>query len=99
MQLANKVAIVTGAGSGLGRAGALALAAAGARVVVSDIDAAAAEKTVAAIVGGGGAAKACAADAGRAADAERMVKAATDAFGALHILYNNAGVAWPFKDG
>jgi NAD(P)-dependent dehydrogenase (short-subunit alcohol dehydrogenase family) len=40
-----------------------------------------------------------AADAGDAADAERMVRAAIDAFGALHILYNNAGIALPFQDG
>jgi NAD(P)-dependent dehydrogenase (short-subunit alcohol dehydrogenase family) len=93
------VAIVTGGGSGLGRAGALALAAAGARVMVSDLNQAAAEETVAAIAKGGGAARACVADAGRAADAERLVGDTLQAFGALHILYNNAGVAWPFKDG
>lgn len=99
MQLEQKVAIVTGGGSGLGRAGALALAQAGARVVVSDVNGEAASETAALISQAGGSARACVADAGRAADAERMVNETTVAFGALHILYNNAGVAWPFKDG
>jgi NAD(P)-dependent dehydrogenase (short-subunit alcohol dehydrogenase family) len=99
MTLDGKSAIVTGAGSGLGRAGALALAGAGAAVLVSDIDAPAARATVDAIAQRGGRAWAFAADAGDAADAERMVRAAIDAFGALHILYNNAGIALPFQDG
>lgn len=99
MQLAGKVAIVTGGGSGLGRAGAVALAAAGARVLVGDIDGDSAESTAAQIRAAGGEARAVQADAGVAADAERTVGAALDAFGGLHILYNNAGVAWPFRDG
>jgi NAD(P)-dependent dehydrogenase (short-subunit alcohol dehydrogenase family) len=99
MQLHGKIAIVTGGGSGLGRAGALALAQAGARVLVSDLNEASARETADIIARGGGTAHAHAADAGNAADAERMVRAAVDAFGALHILYNNAGIAVPFQDG
>jgi NAD(P)-dependent dehydrogenase (short-subunit alcohol dehydrogenase family) len=99
MQLRDKVAIVTGGGSGLGRAGAQALARAGAAVLVSDINEAGARGTVDAIAQQGGRAWAYAADAGSPADAEGMVRAAVDAFGALHILYNNAGIAVPFQDG
>ncbi len=99
MRLESKVAIVTGGGSGLGRAGALALAREGARVVVSDIDEASAVGTATAITKAGGEARSVVADAGLAADAARTVNAAVEAFGGLHILYNNAGVAWPFKDG
>lgn len=99
MKLSSKVAIVTGAGSGLGRAGALALAREGVQVVASDIDKGAAAGTSEAIRAIGGEARTVAADAGRAADAERTVNECMETFGALHILYNNAGVAWPFKDG
>jgi len=99
MTLQGKVAIVTGGGSGLGRAGALALARAGARVLVSDLNEATARETAQAIAQQGGAARAHAADAGNAADAERMVRAAVEAFGALNVLYNNAGIAVPFQDG
>ena len=96
MLLRGKVAIVTGGGSGLGRAGAIALAQAGAQVLVSDLDAAAARATADAI---GTAARAHAGDAGCAADAEGMTRAAVDEFGALHILYNNAGIAMAGQDG
>src|SRR5690242_6241778 len=99
MVLQSKTAIVTGGGSGLGRAGALALARAGASVLVSDLNEPSARETVDAIAQAGGRAWAYTADAGKAADAERMVRAAVDAFGALHILYNNAGIAVPFEDG
>jgi NAD(P)-dependent dehydrogenase (short-subunit alcohol dehydrogenase family) len=97
--LDGKVALVTGGGSGLGRAGALALARAGARVLVADVNEAGARETAAAIAREGGEARASLADAGRPADAARTVREAVDAFGALHVLYSNAGVAWPGRDG
>lgn len=97
--LTDKVAIVTGAGSGLGRAGALALAAAGARVLAADIDEAGVRETAERITAAGGQARALVADAGNAADAARTVETAVETFGGLHILYNNAGVAWPGRDG
>ena len=99
MRLADKVAIVTGAGSGLGRAGALALARAGAKVVVSDLKVDSAAATADAIHAAGGAARALAADVSVAAECERLVRDSVAAFGALHVLYNNAGIALPFDDG
>ena len=99
MRLADKVAIVTGGGSGIGRAGALALAREGAKVVVSDIDADNGAATVDAIHSTGGEARWIMADVSVAADCERLVQQTVAAFGALHILYNNAGIALPFDDG
>jgi len=77
----------------------VALAAAGARVLASDLDEAGLQETAALIAARGGQARVLVADAGSAADAARTVQAAVDAFGALHVLYNNAGVAWPGRDG
>jgi meso-butanediol dehydrogenase/(S,S)-butanediol dehydrogenase/diacetyl reductase len=98
-QLADRVAIVTGGGSGLGRAGALALAAAGATVVVSDINQDAGAAAVEAIRALSAEARFVAADVSQAGDCERLVREAVAAHGALHILYNNAGIALPFDDG
>ena len=90
MRLANKVALITGAGQGIGRETALLFAQEGAKVVVADINLAAAQAVVAEI--GGGNAIAVQADVSKAADSAAMVAAAEEAFGALHILFNNAGI-------
>lgn len=87
-----KVALVTGAGSGIGRASALAFARAGARVVASDINLEAAEQTRALIVSSGGQALALRADVTRGQDVKALVAYALDKFGALHLAHNNAGM-------
>jgi NAD(P)-dependent dehydrogenase (short-subunit alcohol dehydrogenase family) len=90
--LDNKVVIVTGAGSGVGHAAALLFAEHGANVIVSDVDAAAAEATTADVTAAGGAAKAQACDVADASQVDALVEAAVAAFGRLDILYNNAGI-------
>jgi 3(or 17)beta-hydroxysteroid dehydrogenase len=84
-------ALVTGAGSGIGRATATALARDGARVMVSDIDAAGGEETVAAIEAAGGQARFVPLDVTDEAAWEWALAAAADAFGPLGVLVNNAG--------
>nr|WP_146806661.1 SDR family NAD(P)-dependent oxidoreductase [Cellulomonas persica] len=92
MDLTGKSAIVTGSGQGLGRAYARALAAAGAGVVVNDVNGDAAQETVDAIVAGGGRAVAVIAPVGPAETADALVAAAVEAFGGLDVLVTNAGV-------
>jgi 3-oxoacyl-[acyl-carrier protein] reductase len=89
MRLAGKTAIVTGGGSGFGAAIAATFAREGAKVVVADIDGAAAERVAAGLEG----AMAVTADVSSDADTGRMVAAATERFGRLDILVNNAGVS------
>jgi len=84
--------LVTGAGSGIGRATAQLFAAEGARVVAVDQNAADVEKTVALINDSGGDALAFAADVSRKADCRRMVERAVGAYGKLNVAFNNAGV-------
>lgn len=90
--LAGRVAIVTGAGRGLGRSHALAVARHGARVVVNDLDAAAAAEVCAEIVRLGGEALADSASVQDAAAVDRMVAAALRRWGQIDILVNNAGI-------
>ena len=87
-----KVAIVTGGGSGLGEAIGKALAARGARVVLSDINLDGARRVAAEIGSAGGTAIAVAQDTARPEDSERVVRQAVDAYGALHFAVNNAGI-------
>lgn len=84
-----RVAVVTGGGSGIGQAICHQLAREGAQVVVADRDMAAAEKTAADI---GGTARARQVDTAQPDQVERMIRFATDSFGALHHLVNNAGI-------
>ena len=95
MLLNGKVAVVTGAGSGIGRASAIRFAAEGASVVAADVRGPKVDETVAMIESSGGVAIACAADVADASDVERMIGAAVDAFGGLDALFNNAGTIRP----
>jgi NAD(P)-dependent dehydrogenase (short-subunit alcohol dehydrogenase family) len=97
-RLAGKVALITGAGMGMGREASLLFASEGARIVVCDIDAAAAAETVARVRQGGGDALAAVGDVAVEDDVRRMVEEGVRRFGALHVLYNNAGVLWKDRD-
>ena len=97
-RLAGKVALITGAGMGMGREAALLFAEHEARIVVADIDREAADATVALVRDAGGEAVAVSGDVALEADVKRMVEAGVQAFTSLHILYNNAGVLWKDRD-
>jgi 3-oxoacyl-[acyl-carrier protein] reductase len=95
VRLKDRVAVITGAGSGIGAASALAMAREGARVIVADIDEAGARATVAAIEKDGGQAVAVRADVSRATDNDTLVHRAVAAWNRLDIFYANAGVPQP----
>lgn len=91
----DKVALVTGAASGMGRATAHLFADEGAKVAVSDLDAAAVEAVVSDIRGAGGTAVGFVLDVSRLEEIERVVSAVAAEFGGLDILVNNAGISRP----
>ena len=93
MRLKDQVALITGAGSGIGKESAMLFAAEGASVVAVDVNLPAVEQVAAEIGASGGKAIAVKADVSRAADCEAMVAAAEQAYGKLTILFNNAGIS------
>jgi NAD(P)-dependent dehydrogenase (short-subunit alcohol dehydrogenase family) len=97
-RLAGKVALITGGGSGIGLASALAFAREGSSVVLADVDARAGEAGVEQLRAAGGTAHFVTADVSKSADCARMVAEAERIFGALHVLFNNAGIMLPADD-
>ncbi len=95
MKLADKVALITGAGSGIGRGSALLFAQEGARIAVIDLDEGSAAQTVHQIKSQGGKAIAIRADVSNPADAQRMVEETVKCFSTVDILYNNAATEGP----
>jgi len=97
-RLEGKVALITGAGSGMGRAAAELFASEGARVVITDVDDGAGASAVDAVRAAGGEATFVRANVAEWDDCQAMVAAAVDTYGGLHVLYNNAGI-FPGDDG
>jgi NAD(P)-dependent dehydrogenase (short-subunit alcohol dehydrogenase family) len=92
MRLDGKVAVITGAGSGMGRVAAQMFAAEGAKVVVAEFAADAGEETVRQVADVGGEASFVKADVSREEDARAMIDHAVERFGRIDVLYNNAGI-------
>ena len=92
MRLQDKVALITGGGSGIGRETALLFAREGAALVLADVNDAGGEETAQLVRAAGSQAAYVHADVSRAADCEKMVAAAESSFGKLNILFNNAGI-------
>lgn len=92
MRLSNKVAIVTGSGSGLGKAIVMRMAREGAAVVINDINVEGMEKVVSDIKNEGMTAIACEADVTNRSEVQHLMKTVAEKFGQIHILVNNAGV-------
>ena len=95
MRLKDKVAIITAAGSGAGRVGALIFAREGAKVIAGDIDPIGGEETVKIIRDSGGEASFVHTDVGKVEDVRNLVETAVDLYGKLNILWNHAGIPGP----
>src|ERR1700679_821350 len=95
MLLEGKVAIITGAGSGIGRSSALRFAAEGAAVVVADVRGDRARKVTELLLASGGRAMSCEADVGDSAQVEAMVTSALHELGPLDVVFNNVAVSRP----
>ncbi|SDT33331.1 NAD(P)-dependent dehydrogenase, short-chain alcohol dehydrogenase family [Paenibacillaceae bacterium GAS479] len=93
MRLNNKITLITGAGSGIGRCTALRFAAEGATVVVADLNKEAADETVALLTEAGGQGYAIRCDVTDPASAQAMASEALDKFGRIDVLFNNAGIS------
>ncbi|MGH7292400.1 MAG: SDR family NAD(P)-dependent oxidoreductase, partial [Myxococcota bacterium] len=93
MRLQGKVALITGAGSGIGRETALLFAREGASVVIADLDEAAGTRVVGEVTSAGGRALFVRADVSKADDARAMIETAERSYGGLHVLMNNAGIS------
>lgn len=92
MQLRDKVAIITGAGAGIGRACCLLFATEGAKVAAVDLDPATLKSVAEDVRRAGGTILAIQADVSRSADVERVISVTSEKFPAIHILFNNAGI-------
>jgi meso-butanediol dehydrogenase / (S,S)-butanediol dehydrogenase / diacetyl reductase len=97
-RLEGKVAVITGAASGQGRAAARLFAKEGAKVVVADLNDEVAQEVVGEITDSGGEAAAARVDVSREADVEAMIRQAVEEFGRLDVLFNNAGVGYSASD-
>ena len=98
MRLKDKVCLITGAGSGMGRASALLFAREGARIVALDVDEQGGHETAAQVERQGGRVVFSRCDVGVESDVARSVEAGVSAFGGLDVLFNNAGVLWRDRD-
>lgn len=98
MRLKDKVAVITGAGMGMGREASLLFASEGARIVAMDLNEASVNETVAMIEAAGGVALSVVGDVSIEADVKRTVEEGVSRFGTLDILYANAGVLWKDRD-